>query len=463
MKKVKIIKVLQFLIYILPAVLFLSYFPVISLGATETMNLELSVPLVWLVVFDVMAVVAVIKTKKTKVIAGKWYYLFPFFATLSVFWSVNKLRGALTLGVMWAVIIAVMAFAILKSEIFDAKFKKNFWKWFFGASLVACAWCWLQCLLDIFGVAREYTLMCLGCTYRSFGFPHPNGFAIEPQFMGNLLLAPAIVSAYFVVVGPVDSRHPLQRRMLFYFLVITATLFLTFSRGAIYAFVVAMVFLTAFVIVREKKAKKMVAGRMLMTWGMVAFSFLFTLNAQGIMTQISPTDDTYADGVARVVEQLSLGTIKVRGEKVEKDAEEMSAPALGDEDEASFDGYVPESTDVRVKLTNAALEEWQSSKKNMLVGVGIGGAGQALYDDGLTESPKEIVQNQYASLLLETGLVGVMMLAVLAFGFLKWCKKYKSVGMVLTLAVAYGASLCFFAGLPNALHIYLLLPLFCLL
>ena len=305
--------------------------------------------------------------------------------------------------------------------------------------------------------------MCLGCTYRSFGFPHPNGFAIEPQFMGNLLLAPAIVSAYFVVVGPFDPRHPLQRRMLFYFLVITATLFLTFSRGAIYAFVVAMVFLTAFVIVREKKAKKMVAGKMLMVWGMVAFSFLFTLNAQGIMTQISPTDDTYVDGAARVIEQLSLGTIKVRGEKVEKNAEEMSAPASDDEDEASFDGYVPESTDVRVKLTNAALEEWQSSKKNMLVGVGIGGAGQALYDDGLTESPKEIVQNQYASLLLETGLVGVMMLAVLAFGFLKWCKKYKNAGMVLTLAVAYGVSLCFFAGLPNALHIYLLLPLFCLL
>ena len=136
MKKVKIIKVLQFLIYILPAVLFLSYFPVISLGATETMNLELSVPLVWLIVFDAMAVVAVIKTKKTKVIAGKWYYyLFPFFATLSVFWSVNKLRGALTLGVMWAVIIAVMAFAILRS----GSLVRHWWP-VLGAG---CSVCWI--------------------------------------------------------------------------------------------------------------------------------------------------------------------------------------------------------------------------------------------------------------------------------------------------------------------------------
>ena len=457
MKKTRIIKVLQSMIYILPAVLCFSYFPVISLGVAETMNLELSLPLIWLAVFDVMSVIAVFKFKKTKVIAGKWwYYLFLFFATLSVFWSENKLRGALILGVMWAVIIAIMAFAIMKREIFDTRFKKNFWKWFFGASFLACAWCWVQCLLDIFGVTRDYTLMCLGCTYQSFGFPHPNGFAIEPQFMGNLLLAPVIASAYAFLMKKANNK-----KMLLYFLIFASTLFLTFSRGAIYAFVVAMVFLTAFVIMREKKIRKMIVGKMAIVWGAIILAFLFTLNAQGIMTQISPTNDTYLDGVARAVEQLSLGTINIRGTKVKENAEEISTPVIDADDEASFDGYVPESTDVRVKLTNVALEEKKKKKKNMLVGVGVGGAGQALYNDGLIDSPKEIVQNQYASLLLETGLVGVIMLAALVFGFLKWCRKTQNAGMVLTLALAYVISLCFFSGLPNALHIYLLLPLFC--
>jgi O-antigen ligase len=274
--------------------------------------------------------------------------------------------------------------------------------------------------------------------------------------MGNLLLAPVIASAYAFLMKKGDNK-----KMLLYFLIFASTLFLTFSRGAIYAFVVAMVFLTAFVIVREKKIRKMIVGKMAIVWGAIILAFLFTLNAQGIMTQISPTNDTYLDGVARAVEQLSLGTINIRGTKVKKNTEEISTPVIDADDEASFDGYVPESTDVRVKLTNVALEEWQSSKKNMLVGVGIGGAGQALYNDDLIDSPKEIVQNQYASLLLETGLVGVTMLAILVFGFLKWCRKTQNAGMALTLALAYAVSLCFFSGLPNALHIYLLLPLFC--
>ena len=43
-------KVASFLVLILPAVLFFSYYPVISFGANETMNFELSLPMIWLVI-----------------------------------------------------------------------------------------------------------------------------------------------------------------------------------------------------------------------------------------------------------------------------------------------------------------------------------------------------------------------------------------------------------------------------
>jgi hypothetical protein len=36
----------------------------------------------------------------------------------------------------------------------------------------------------------------------------------------------------------------------------------------------------------------------------------------------------------------------------------------------------------------------------------------------------------------------------------------KNAGMTLAMMVAFGVSLMFFSGLPNALHIYLLLALF---
>ena len=40
------------LLVALPAVLFFSYHPIISLGANSSMNFELSLPLIWLILFD---------------------------------------------------------------------------------------------------------------------------------------------------------------------------------------------------------------------------------------------------------------------------------------------------------------------------------------------------------------------------------------------------------------------------
>jgi O-antigen ligase len=87
--------------------------------------------------------------------------------------------------------------------------------------------------------------------------------------------------------------------------------------------------------------------------------------------------------------------------------------------------------------------------------VGLGGAGFALYNNGLSPAPKEIVQNEYASLLLETGLVGASLFVlslVLVIGVI-W-KNFARVVLIGLLA-AYGVSLMFFSGLPNGLHIVL--------
>ena len=195
----KINKLYRGLIYILPAVLFFSYYPVIKLGASESMNFELSLPLIWLVVFDVAAFGIMIKKKmlfRDCRKMGVWM-LFPIFVTLSVLWSLNSLRGLLTVGILWFIYFAGYAFFSLRSILKEAGVKEVFWKMFFGSALVVCGWCFLQCILDLAGASRETSLMCAGCTYKMFGFPHPNGFAIEPQFMGNLLIAPAIVSAWF--------------------------------------------------------------------------------------------------------------------------------------------------------------------------------------------------------------------------------------------------------------------------
>ena len=471
-KSFAIEKLYRCFIYVLPGVLFFSYQPLIHFGSSESMNFEISLPLIWLVLFDLL-VFAIMCRRRVflKGLKYKWLWLLlPIWLSLSVLWSFNSLRGLLTVGILWLIYLAVYGFWGLRSLFLEVGFKEKFWKVFFGSTLVICGWCFLQCILDLAGVPREGSLMCAGCVSGMFGFPHPSGFAIEPQFMGNLLLAPAIVARWLWIkkrnADNTIGLPSLCSKLSMFCFFITSTLFLTFSRGAIYAFLVAMVVMTAWEVVngRRNGGMRQKIERTLKMWVIIAVSFVFTLGIQGVMAELSPTNDTFQSGVGKVLNHLTLGVVDVR-ESAEPDegsvvtSEEEVEPISGEEDdaeEAAFDGYVAESTNTRLRLTGAAIEVWRSDLATALVGVGLGGAGQALYVNGLSPAPKEIVQNQYASLLLETGIVGVI-LALFSLGLVVravWRSPWRIA--LISLLVAYGVSLLFFSGLPNALHIYLL-------
>jgi len=503
----KLEKFFRFLIYILPGALFFSYYPLFHFGSDESMNFEISLPMIWLILFDFLAVFLLIKRKLLKKIVDYWAWLIlPGFLTISVFWSLNPVRGLLTVGILWLIYFAVFSFWQLKDLFSEDSFREKFWKVFFGSTLVICVWCLVQCILDIAGVSRDYSLMCAGCTYQMFGFPHPNGFAIEPQFMGNLLLAPAIMSGWLILrsrprpAGPsaraagANSRAAALRNAVslkhytILFLALTTTLFLTFSRGAIYAFAIAMIILTIICqsskmlglghthgrstlrVVRVPRgglAKLTVPNQTLKTltkmWLVIIFAFVIAINMQGVMAEVGPTNDTYKSGVAKVLNHLSLGVIDIREQKdeINNDTDDKNGAieeALADEEnqEAVFDGYVAESTDTRMRLTNAAITVWSKDIRTVLFGVGLGGAGRALYNNSLSPAPKEIIQNEYASLLLETGLIGIALLAITIVLIIRVTLKSKIALPLLVIMVAYGISLCFFSGLPNALQIYLL-------
>ncbi|MBR0372609.1 O-antigen ligase family protein [Candidatus Saccharibacteria bacterium] len=454
-----ILKIFRIFIYILPAVLYFSYHPLIHFGSSESMNFEISLPLIWLVLFDLVSFFILLKRKLLSGILKKWVWLlFPLFLSASVLWSLNSLRGIFTVLILWLIYFMVYAIFSLKSLFKEVGFREIFWKIFIGSALFICFMCFLQCVLDLVGVGREYTLMCSGCTYSMFGFPHPNGFSIEPQFMGNLLLAPAIVTEMYLLKKRNDenysgSRFLCPKFLLFCFFIFTSTLFLTFSRGAIYSFLVSAVFLSVFLIVRKRGELRKILGRVGMVFGTIVLAFLFTLNLQGIFSEVSKTDDTYMTGVSKAIDHLTLGLIDFTNNDDESgnvaDDEEGTETAV-------FSGYVEESTNVRLKLSDLASKVWAKDFKTMMFGVGIGGAGQALYVNGLAETPKEIIQNQYMSLLLEVGIVGILLFILTLALIIREVLKSSISPLILALMVGYGVSLCFFSGLPNALQIYLL-------
>ncbi len=675
-------KTLWSLIYILPAVLFFSYHPVISFGANGSMNFELSLPLIWLVIFDVLSFILIIrlnsqaprpayrqpqvasrrKPQKNQYpdasskppfwrlqshlqlpgLSDRRFFLlslFPLYLTISIFWSANPLRGFLTAGIAWLIFFAVFSIIyLLPLSDKPLQFRRNLLLSILISSSLICIWCFVQSILDIMNIGREYTLLCRGCTYHSFGFPHPSGFAIEPQFMGNLLLAPTLMALYLVVFstsipgsktnhssGSHLSASPCpttaeqsptssftfrksQRTLLILCAgFLSLTLLFTFSRGAIYAYAVALFILFIFALKHHQ-----------FRWSLIVIpvvSFLLSLSLQGLFAELGPTSETFVGGVTKSIHQLSLGLIDLRPhsvenstssvdnsvENVEKPVQKSQNPVenpvksvhnlqipveniarlvqnstipspsivkfttsivenspilsgkpvynssqimqkpvnpvyistqivektpqlsgnlVQKQGSTHFDGYVAESTNIRLSLNSTAIQTWlhapghriislgedciqpdsqhcvRLSPSSILFGVGLGGAGTAMHAAYPTEvtSAKEIVQNQYFSLLLETGLFGVILAL---FGLMVcFCPQlfsrkfldgrtappsssspitpsskaprsdfwhHPALPLLLSLLVAYVITLNFFSGLPNALQIYLMPPLLYLL
>ncbi len=493
-------KVFFGLVYALPAVLFFSYHPVISLGNDATMNFELSLPLIWLVLFDCVAFIDLLSLKRTaaaKGISDRKFFLFalfPLYATLSIFWSANPTRALLTAGIIWLIFFAAFALLYILPLLHPNKhFPRRLIAVFFAASAIVCLFCWLQCFLDVAGTSRAVTLVCPGCTAWTFGFPHPSGFAIEPQFMGNLLLAPTLLALYFLVF----RRQPLSRLQYFVLLALASlfstTLFLTLSRGAIYAYAVAVVILLIFALKARHQAKLVAAqassptiavrSRWLYLILIPAFTFAHTLIYQGIFSATSPTSDDFLSGVTKVVHQLSLGIIDLRPQSssseankdstaspavVEKPVENSQvAPSSAPESNNSsqFDGYISASTNVRLGLNEVALNTWHHDLPHMLFGVGLGGAGVAMsrtFPHHELIAPNAIVQNEPISLLLELGIIGIALVLLalwLAFHPKSEFWHHPSLPFFCALIVAYAITLQFFSGPANALQIYLMPPL----
>lgn len=520
-------KIQRIMLLCLPFCLFFSYHPVIPIFSTSTTNFELSIPLLWLLIFAILSLPenfrlyinslrVVIKAKfhvnkaphpsshhKTDRLYPHFLRLFSliysFFVTINSIGSPNFLRAILTSGVIWCICLSLLTILQNISQ-YKTQIGKSFNKNLLIAGILASAFCWLQSILDIAGVPREATFLCKGCTSTVFGFPHPNGFAIESQFMANLLLAPIFLSLFYLLEGPKNhlsklNSDPYPASKLGHFLrfglplFLIATLYLTLSRGAIFSFWVSVFVLFIYQIVKlikQKSCRREILFRQPLILSAVVFlPFFFTLSAQGLFTELGPTSHTFFDGVSTSVSQLSLGRIDLakvfhktnENNKTHKSHEsnklhlsDLNTDAAASVQKApQFTSYIEESTNIRLNLNRLALSSWRTSLRRMLAGVGLGAAGLTLYQEfPELGSPKEIIQNEYLAILYEQGICGVIMIICAAILFALTYKlhnknheKTSIYGCV--LALSFALTLCFFSGLPNALHIYLLTPLLFLL
>lgn len=435
-----------------PLAVWFSYHPLLRFGQNASMYFEVSVTLVYVLALALSGIPKIIKAK-TELMNRKAVWLasaFVLMSAVSLLWTPDLTRGLLTLGLIGLLFIVLLTSMVRSRQL--RALKPMMFRVLVISTVFMSLLSFLQVIAAIW-VDSSAALLCRGCTPSQFGFARPNGLTIEPQFFGNILLAPALMLFHRFLTKRV-SRPELAS-----FLIIATALFLTLSRGAIYAFAAGVILLWFFY------ARKI--RIVLVSLSVLLISFASSLLLQGAAAAANPEiNTTFKSAVAASINQLSLGIVDFSDTETDKEVSEKpavseagkkenDAPVTDREVEPNFDGYVEESTNVRLKLSDLALESWSRTLGRAIFGTGLGGSGTVLQEEFPSQvNQREIVQNEYVEILLENGFIGLGLFVVLIGSLMYQLRHHR---WILAVVVAYLLQWNFFSGYPNALHIYLLL------
>lgn len=454
MENFKKLNFVEKVLFFAPFAMWFSYYPNFHFGKSAGANLEFSIALIYVVVLALAGIKTIYQNRK-KLIKNNAVLLTGFF----VFWNFltilntqNLLRTVLVSGVwlvLWLDFMIILSLS--KNKILFQKITKNF---IFSSLVMAC----LSIIQVIYGAWTDWGL-CAGCRAQGFGFVRPSVFAIEPQFFGSMLLAPIILLTHKIFSKKASKFEKIT------FWILLFSLYLTLSRGAIFAAIFA-IFILAFI--NQPFSKRKILSNVIISMSFVFSSFLSGMIFHAIFTELNPrVSDGFYDSISKSVNQMSLGKIslpkieKIGNHEINEPAIEGSAKQQDNQNntpnskKALFNGYVEKSTDERTKMSDLAVETWRSNIFVMFFGVGAGGSGAAIYNSThKIANTSEIVQNEFLSILLELGIFGFLIWSLILLSIIRLSKEKK---YIWTIVFAFLVQWYFFSGLPNALHIYLIL------
>lgn len=434
------------LVLLAPVAVWFSYFPTISFGRQSGTNLELSITIIYAVILALVGLPQ-IWSRRHLFWRQKAVWLLAVFVgwnLLSIIRSVNPLRSILVSG-LWSVLF--LDFLVIYSL---PSLKKMISPLVRITITTAVAMSLLAIVQVVYGAWFDWGL-CNGCVARGFGFVRPSGFAIEPQFFGSLLIAPILLVSYRLL------RNKATKYEIISLCLMLVALYLTLSRGALYAVTAAV--LVQVVLVHWRTSTNWLRSATVVIAVLVG-SFAFGMMWHGVFTQLNPrVADGFYQSITKSINHLSLGKINLPNLAPQQPSQESTTKPTSQEvtpaspPKAVFDGYVAKSTEERTNMSQLALSVWTKSPTQFLFGVGAGGAGRAIFQQsGKTSGEFEIVQNEFLSIGVELGVVGVVLLLAL---LLALCRKtYAKKALAWPIILGFVLQWMFFSGLPNALHIY---------
>ena len=422
-----------------PVAIWFAYQPLIRLGQDGTMYYELSVTMLYAALLALVSLPSIWRHRHELVkLRGAWVVeVFVVISLLGLMWTMNLTRGILTAGVtgmLYGIFLGAMAERVRLKQLLPSIVRVYLY-----SALVMCGLAIVQFFAGLW-LDAQTTLLCAGCVAEQFGFVRPNVFLIEPQFLGSALLPAVLLLTYRGVTGQKDWR------VFVGLFVVVTVLVLTLSRGALAAGAVGVVLLVA---LYAKNVQRWMA-----VVGIFTASLVGALVLQGTAAVMNPAiDETFGGAVTKSIHQLTMGIVDIRSTRAEP---EQTDPVVPQEtNQPHFDGYVEESTNIRLALSELALSTWSRDMPTRLFGVGTGGAGIAMhqmYPERI--GSREIVQNEYIETLLEGGIVKLGLSMALLVSLAVITRKQPWYWAVLAACMVQWL---FFSGYPNALHAYLAL------
>ena len=455
MKNFKKLSLAEKVWFFAPFAVWFSYYPNFHFGKAGGANLEFSIALIYAVILMLFGVKNIFKNRsklmKNKAVILTGFFIFWNFIT--ILFSQNQLRSFLVSGVWLVLWLDFLTILTISKNIKLMKICiQNFIFSAFFMSIFAI-------IQVIYGTWFDWGL-CAGCVAQGFGFVRPSVFMIEPQFFASILLVPILV-----ILSRIFSKKS-SKKEFFAIWVMLFAMYLTLSRGAIFAMFAGILLL---IFVNQKFSKTVVLRNMGVSILLIFSSFSVGMIFHGIFTELNPRiNDRFYDSISKSVNQMSLGKITLpKNEKVvnsklkEPEIENDNLQGLSVEKpvenskKAYFDGYVKKSTDERVKMSDLAIKTWLSNPFVIAFGVGSGSAGTAIFKTThQISNSSEIVQNEFLSILLELGFFGFIVWILIIFGIIRKTRNDKYIWAII---FAFLIQWFFFSGLPNVLHIYLIL------
>jgi len=415
-----------------------SYYPLIHAGSIAGINIDISLLYVLLLAAIACSLSYVVTNRRLLTSNTPWILLvgLTMYTSVSVLWSANSARGIITAGFMWALLLLVSSIIVHYPTL--VRQKKIIITLLTGSVLVSLGWALWQLLGDAIGVSSAYTLLPSTYDGSVFGIARPTGFALEPQFFANILLAPFGWLIWRYLRRDTTIQTPLA------IIVVATFIVLSLSRGALVASIIIIGILLV-------TSHGVVALRAKLV-GILVLSIVTAAIATYSIATVRQTDTTTGyEALSGAVAHLSLGTISLpQGEDSTPDNTPSAVSASTAANPAP--AYVRSSTTSRLSMSSEALRIWQRNPATTLFGVGTGGFGASLSNP----ANGAVVNNYYLEMLVELGIVGILLFVGLLSTLGTRLYRAKS-WLLLSLLAGYAVQLSFFSGNANIVHVWVLI------